>query len=97
LAISGVPLSTITAVLVQAGPATHGADLSDATGTRLYTIPYAQYGTAMPFTMLPTPVSVTEPYLGLQTMVTGFFASAFAGGGPPVVAGFPTPSNAYTN
>jgi len=95
--ISGIPLSTITAVLVQAGPATHGADLCDAKGARQYTIPYAQYGTATPFTMLPSPVSVAEPYLGLQTMVTGFFASAFTGGAPPVVAGFPTPTNAYTN
>ncbi len=95
--ISGIPLSTITAVLVQTGPATHGANLVDATGTRLYAIPYAQYGTNTPFTMLPAPISVTEPYLGLQTMVTGFFSSAFAGGNPPVVAGFPTPSNAYTN
>jgi dienelactone hydrolase len=95
--ISGVPMASITAVLVQAGPATHGADLYDAMGQRDYMIPYAQFGTPMPFTMLPMPVNVVEPYLGLQTMVTGFFSSAFAGGGPPVLAGFPTPTTAYTN
>jgi len=95
--ISGVPLSTVTAVLVQAGPATHGADLYDAMGLRLYQIPYAQYGTASPFTKLTTAVNITEPYLGLQTMVTGFFSSAFTGSGPPVVGTFPMPSKMYSN
>jgi dienelactone hydrolase len=95
--ISGVPLPTVTAVVVQAGEATHGADLYDAMGQREYMIPYAQFGTASPFTKLATPVTIMEPYLGLQTMVTGFLTSAFAGGGPPVVAGFPAPSKAYTN
>ncbi len=95
--ISGVPLSNITAVLVQAGEATHGADLYDAMGKRQYMIPYAQFSTASPFTTLATPVSVTEPYLPLQTMVTGFFSSAFTGSGPPVVAGFTPPSKMYSN
>ncbi len=95
--ISGVPQAGITAVLVQAGEATHGGNIYDAMGQRQWMIPYAQWGTASPYTMLTTPVSVSEPYLGLQTMMNGFFTSAFAGGGAPVVAGFPTPSKAFSN
>ncbi len=30
-------------------------------------------------------------------MVTGFFASAFAGTSPPVVGTFPTPTKTYSN
>ncbi len=46
--ISGVPIAGVTAVLVQAGPATHGGNLYDKVGQRLYQIPYAQYGTRPP-------------------------------------------------
>jgi dienelactone hydrolase len=95
--ISGVPIPAVTAVLVQAGPATHGSDLTDAMGQRVYQIPYAQFGTGSPFTALPTPVTVPEPYLGLQAMMTGFFGSSFASTAAPSVAGFPAPTSAYTN
>jgi hypothetical protein len=90
--IQGVPIAAVTAVLVQAGPATHGNDLFDANGQHVYQPPFGQFDTMNPFPKLAMPVPVKEPYLPLQTMMTGFFSSAFAGGGAPVVAGFPTPN-----
>ena len=89
--ISGVPMPGTTAVLVQAGPATHSSDLFSAKGKHHYKHPSAQFDLLDPFPVLDNDFVVSQPYLPLQTMVTGFFAGAFAGGGAPPVKGFPTP------
>ncbi len=34
---------------------------------------------------------MSQPYLPLQAMMTGFFSGSFSGGGPPVIKGFPAP------
>ncbi|MEP7120122.1 MAG: hypothetical protein ABJE95_04390 [Byssovorax sp.] len=89
--ISGVPVPGTTAVLVQAGPATHSSDLFSSKGKHHYKHPSAQFDKLDPFPTLPFDFAVNQPYLPLQTMMTGFFAGAFAGGGAPPVKGFPTP------
>jgi hypothetical protein len=81
--ISGTPISGVTAVLVQASPATHGFDLYQAHGKRHYAIPFGQPGPT-PFPVLANDLSIREPYLGLQAMAVSFFSSAFAGGVPQV-------------
>ena len=87
--IQGTPLGNITAVLVQASPASHGADLYMAHGKRHYAIPFDQPGpTAFP--VLAKDIPIREPYLGLQLMAVSFFTSAFAGG-VPTVKDIPTP------
>jgi hypothetical protein len=87
--IRGVPVAGATAVVVQASPATHGSNLYSAKGLRHYAIPFAQEG-ATPFPSLPQDIAVSQPYLELQSMMVGFFASSFAGE-VPVVKGFPVP------
>jgi hypothetical protein len=89
--ISGVPMAGVTAVLVQAGPATHSSDLFSAQGKHHYKHPAAQFDTLDPFPTLPSDITVNQPYLSLQTMMTDFFAGSFAGGVPPV-KGFSTPT-----
>jgi hypothetical protein len=81
--IQGTPLGNITAVLVQASPASHGADLYQAHGKRHYAIPFGQPGPT-PFPVLTTDIPIREPYVGLQRMAVSFFSSAFAGGVPQV-------------
>jgi hypothetical protein len=93
--ISNVPSAGVTAVVVQAGPAVHGGDLFDAKGGHTYAIPFPRFDQADPFPKIPTPFEVNQPYAGLQGMSVDFIASAFAGGGAPVVKGFPTPVNDY--
>jgi hypothetical protein len=88
-AIRGAPVSGVTAVLVQASPASHGSDLYNAYGKRHYAIPFGQPG-AVPFPILPADIPVRQPYLGLQAMSVAFFQSAFAGE-VPAVTSFPTP------
>ncbi len=83
--IHDVPRQGITAVLVQASPATHGCDLYCAEGKRAFRPPFAP-----PYPMLPSPFSIHEPYVGLQKMSASFFDAAFAGQ-TPVVKDFPTP------
>ncbi len=90
--ISGVPMAGTTAVLVQAGPATHSSDLFSAKGKHHFKHPTALFDTLDPFPVLPGDFSINEPYLPLQTMMTGFFAGAFKGGMAPPVSGFPTPA-----
>jgi hypothetical protein len=87
--IQGTPTSGVTAVLVQASPASHGADLYQAHGKRHYAIPFGQPGPT-PFPILAKDVPIREPYLGLQAMAVAFFSSAFAGG-VPQVKDVPTP------
>jgi hypothetical protein len=89
--ISGVPMPGTTALLIQAGPATHSSDLFSSKGKHHYKHPSAQFDLLDPFPLLDTDFLVSQPYLPLQTMMTGFFAGAFAGGGAPPVKGFPTP------
>jgi len=87
--IHDLPVSGITAVLVQASPATHGSDLYNAHGVRHYQPPFHQDG-AVPFPVLPKDIPVREPYLGLQAMCVPFFQTYFAGA-VPEVKGFPAP------
>lgn len=75
-----VPALGITAVLVQASPASHGSDLYGANGTRSYAPPFGVDG-PQPFVPLPT-VHLKQPYLGLQAMTVGFFLPFFAGAVP---------------
>ena len=89
--ISGVPMAGTTAVLIQCGPATHSSNLFSAKGKHHYKHPSAQFDLLDPFPVLTSDFTVNQPYLGLQTMMTGFFAGGFAGGGAPPVAGFPAP------
>ncbi len=89
--ISGVPVAGVTAVLVQVGPATHSSNLLSARGGLHYKHPYGQFDLLDPFPVLGKDITMNQPYLPLQTMMTGFFAGAFAGGAPPAVKGFPTP------
>jgi dienelactone hydrolase len=89
--ISGVPMAGTTAALIQAGPATHSSDLFSAKGLHHFKHPYARFDQLIPFPVLSNTFQVNQPYLALQAMMTGFFAGAFAGGGPPVIKGFPAP------
>lgn len=89
--ISGVPMAGTTAVLIQCGPATHSSDLFSAKGKHHFKHPTALFDQLDPFPVLLNDFAVNQPYLALQTMMTGFFGGAFAGGGAPPVAGFPTP------
>lgn len=89
--ISGVPVAGVTAVLVQAGPATHSSNLFSAKGKHSYKHPSAQFDLLDPFPVLASDFAVNQPYLSLQTMMTGFFAGSFAGGAAPPVKGFATP------
>jgi dienelactone hydrolase len=88
-AIQGTPVSSVTAVLVQASPGTHGSDLYRAHGLRRYALPFGQPGPS-PFPVLAAEIRVNQPYLGLQSMVGAFFASSFAGEVPKVTE-VPTP------
>jgi dienelactone hydrolase len=87
--IHDVPAGGVTAVVVQASPATHGSDLYNAHGVRHYQPPFHQAGD-VPFPVLPKDIPVREPYLGLQAMSVPFFQAYFAGA-VPVVKGFPAP------
>ncbi|HVY48462.1 MAG TPA: hypothetical protein VHB21_21385, partial [Minicystis sp.] len=87
--IHDTPKPGITAVLLQASPATHGCDLYCAEGTRTYAMPFNRKGPDR-FPTIPSPFAIHEPYLGLQAMCVSFFGSAFAGG-TPVVKDFPKP------
>lgn len=91
--IRGVPSAGMTTVLVQASPATHGSDFYNRMGGRHYALPFVKDG-AITLQTLPKDIPVEQPYLGLQSMAVGFFASAFAGE-VPVVKGFPAPVRDY--
>ncbi len=88
--ISGVPFAGVTAVVVQAGPAVHGADLYNAKGTHTYAMPFPRFDLEDPFPKLPAEVAVAQPYLTLQTVSVGFIEGDFAGKTPSVGA-FGTP------
>ena len=88
--IHDTPVQGTTAVVVQASPATHGNDMFQSKGTRSFKAPWAIYDTLQPYPKLAQNYDVRCPYRELQTAVTGFFSSAFAGQ-TPTVAGFKPP------
>lgn len=88
--IHDTPMQGITAVMIQAGPATHGSDLVQSKGTRTYAAPWALFDQLTDFPKAPNVYQVSCPYRELQVAMTGFFGSAFAGN-VPTVAGFKTP------
>ncbi len=88
--IHDTPMQGTTAVVIQAGPATHGSDLVQSQGTRTYKAPWALYDSLIDFPTATKPYQVSCPYRELQVAVTGFFGSAFAGS-VPTVAGFKPP------
>ena len=89
--VHDTPVQGTTAVVVQAGPATHGNDLVNSKGTRSFEAPWALFDTLAPFHKLTTTYDVRCPYRELQIAMTGFFADAFAGN-VPRVQGFKAPA-----
>jgi hypothetical protein len=87
--IRDAPAEGHTVVVVQASPATHGANLYGARGLRRYQPPFVrdELGT---FPSLPEQVEVQQPYLGLQRMAVRFMRTAFEDM-VPEVADFPEP------
>ena len=81
--IHDTPMAGITAVVVQSSPATHGDNLTASTGSRNYCIPFANFASGEPFTMV-TSYSGPEPYLQTQATFIAFFGGTFAGKVPPV-------------
>jgi hypothetical protein len=89
--IHDVPMAGITAVLVQASPATHSDDLMSSYGNRNWEIPYnVTDPNQIAFRKLDA-YKVKTPYRELHAVVTGFLDGAFAGAGAPSVTGLPTP------
>lgn len=88
--VHDTPVQGTTAVVVQAGPATHGNDLVNSKGTRNFAAPWALFDTMTPFPKLNATYDVRCPYRELQIAMTGFFADAFAGQ-VPRVQGFKPP------
>ncbi len=90
--IHDTPQPGITAVLVQQSPGEHGSNLVDSKAEHRYAIPYANYGSDQPFTMLAPgkQFSVRTGYRQLQATIVRFFADGFAGG-VPNVTGFKPP------
>lgn len=85
-----VPVAGSTAILIQASPAQHGADLTRAKCNRTYRLPFNTPEGKLELTrQAPTPI--TCPYRGLQDTMTRFFGDAFDGK-VPVVVGFPVPA-----
>lgn len=86
--IHDTPVSGVTAVVVQSSPATHGDNLTASTGTRQFCIPFANFASGAPFTMV-TPFKVPDPYLQTQATITAFLGDAFAGRVPGVTVPVP--------
>jgi len=84
-----VPKPGFTAVLVQASPAHHGADLTRSKGGRSYRIPYNTPDGKLDLN-LQGRVDVPCPYRALQETMVRFFGDAFDDK-VPVVAGIPAP------
>jgi hypothetical protein len=83
--IHDTPVAGATAVLVQAAPGSHYANLLQSTGQRNYTLPVTALTAP-----LSKPYTIRQSYLEQQAMVTRFIADAFAGGAPNVT-GFKPP------
>ena len=84
-----IPKPGFTAVLVQASPAHHGADLTRSKGGRSYRIPYNKPDGKLDLS-LQSRVDVPCPYRALQETMVRFFGDAFDDK-VPVVGGIPTP------
>jgi dienelactone hydrolase len=87
-----IPVAGSTALIAQVGPAHHGADLVRGTGNRQYRIPFNTKEGRLVVDRLNATFAVPCPYRELQASMVGFFESAFAGGGAPVIAGLPAPA-----
>ncbi len=81
--IHDTPAAGTTAVVAQSSPATHGDNLTSSTGSRQYCIPFADFASGAPFTMV-TSYAVPDPYLQTQASFIAFFGGTFAGKVPPV-------------
>jgi dienelactone hydrolase len=85
-----VPVAGSTAILIQASPAEHGADLVRAKCNRTYRLPFNGNDGKLDLTrQAPTPI--TCPYRALQDTMVRFFGDAFEGRAP-VVTGFAAPT-----
>lgn len=84
-----VPKQGVTAILVQASPAHHGADLVRSKGARSYRIPYNKLDGKLDLS-LQNKVDVPCPYRALQDTMVRFFGDAFDGK-VPVVTGIAAP------
>jgi hypothetical protein len=85
-----VPVAGSTAILVQASPAEHGADLVRAKCNRTYRLPFNTGDGKLDLTRQdPTPIAC--PYRALQDTMVRFFGDAFEGRAP-VVTGFAAPA-----
>lgn len=85
------PVAGATALIAQAAPAHHGADLVRGIGNRQYRIPFNSKDGKLVVDRLNGTFGVPCPYRELQASMVGFFESAFAGTGAPVIAGLPAP------
>jgi dienelactone hydrolase len=85
------PIAGVTALVAQVGPAHHGADLVRSTGDRTYRLPFNSKDGKLVVDRLNASFAVPCPYRELQATMVGFFESAFAGTGAPVIAGLPAP------
>lgn len=81
--IHDTPMSGTTAVVVQSSPATHGDNLVSSHGQREYCIPFANFASGAPFTLV-NPYQVPDPYLQTQAVVVQFLSDGFAGKVPRV-------------
>lgn len=85
------PVAGATALIAQVAPAHHGANLVRGIGNRQYAIPFNTKDGKLVVDRLNAPVGVPCPYRELQATMVGFFETAFAGTGAPVIAGLPAP------
>jgi dienelactone hydrolase len=85
------PVAGTTALVAQVSPAHHGADLVRGSGDRTYRIPFNTKEGKLVVDRLNASFAVPCPYRELQATMVGFFESAFAGGGAPVISGLPAP------
>jgi hypothetical protein len=85
------PVAGFTALVAQVSPAHHGADLVRGKGNRQYTAPFNTKEGKLVVDRKNAPFAVPQPYRALQATMVGFFESAFAGTGAPVIAGLPAP------
>lgn len=85
------PVAGATALIAQVSPAHHGANLVRGIGNRQYRIPFNTKEGKLVVDRQNATFGVPCPYRELQASMVGFFESAFAGGGAPVIADLPAP------
>lgn len=86
------PVAGTTALVAQVSPAHHGADLVRGVGQRTYRIPFNTAEGKLVVDRLNASFAVPCPYRELQASMVGFFETAFAGTGAPVIKGLPAPT-----